>query len=91
MVVYLIHFERPLHHAKHYVGWAEDLESRLKRHRSGSGGRLMAAVKRAGIGWAVVRTWDGADRNFERKIKNSRAVGRRYCPICRGEDGGEDE
>lgn len=80
--VYLIHFERPYQHARHYIGWTEDLSARLQAHRDGCGSALMAAVTRAGIGWVVARTWEGEDRGFERRLhrrKNSRA---RLCPIC---------
>lgn len=30
--IYLLHFDKPLHHAKHYLGLADDLEARLARH-----------------------------------------------------------
>jgi hypothetical protein len=80
--IYLIHFDKPYHHAKHYLGWANDrnLEARLEHHRNGNGSRLMAAVAKAGIEWKVVRTWRGS-RDTERTMKNNGAVGK-YCPIC---------
>jgi predicted GIY-YIG superfamily endonuclease len=77
--VYLIHFERPYQHARHYAGWASDLTGRLRHHRQGNGSRLMAAVSAARIPWRVVRTWD-ADRNFERKLKQHSLT--RFCPVC---------
>lgn len=81
--VYLIHFERPYKHARHYIGWASDLEGRLEHHRKGSGAVLMAVVTKAGIAWSVVQTWTG-DRNFERRLKN-RKSSPRFCPACREE------
>ena len=38
-MIYLIHFDRPLHHARHYLGYCADgtLEVRLIRHRAGRG------------------------------------------------------
>ena len=30
--VYLLHFEVPYRHAQHYLGWTEDLPTRLKDH-----------------------------------------------------------
>jgi hypothetical protein len=30
--VYLLHFDRPYRHARHYLGWAEDLDNRLAEH-----------------------------------------------------------
>jgi predicted GIY-YIG superfamily endonuclease len=48
--VYLLHFDRPLKHAKHYLGYANDLQARLEQHRSGNGARLIQVVQEAGIG-----------------------------------------
>lgn len=78
--MYLIHFTTPYRHARHYLGWAANLEARLDHHRAGTGARLMAVVTNAGIDWRVVRTWDG-DRTFERRLKNGRNVPR-LCPVC---------
>jgi predicted GIY-YIG superfamily endonuclease len=36
-VVYLLHFDRPYKRARHYLGFAEDLERRLELHRAGRG------------------------------------------------------
>jgi site-specific DNA-cytosine methylase len=30
--VYLLHFDRPYKHARHYLGWAESLDARLAVH-----------------------------------------------------------
>lgn len=79
-LVYLIHFAEPYEHARHYVGWTQNLPWRLGHHRAGTGSRLMAAVSKAGIDWAVVRTWPGASRSFERRIKAKAAA--RWCPVC---------
>lgn len=82
--VYLIHFERPFKHARHYVGYADHLEERLKHHKSGNGANLMRIVTEAGIPWEVVRIWEDATRDDERKIKNTGHVPH-YCPVCRKE------
>lgn len=79
--IYLLHFEAPLAHAQHYVGFAENLEARLERHRKGNGARLVAAFAEKGIGFKLARTWPG-DRTEERRIKNLKNTPR-YCPICR--------
>jgi len=82
--VYLIHFDVPYHHARHYVGWSGDIESRLALHRKGSSkARLMEVVHDAGIGWHVAWVWPGEDRTFERMIKDRKHTAR-FCPICRG-------
>jgi predicted GIY-YIG superfamily endonuclease len=82
--IYLLHFARPYRHARHYLGFAEDLEQRLAQHRAGRGARLVQVVLGAGIGFEVARTWKG-DRRLERRLKNQRNAPARLCPICRGE------
>lgn len=81
--VYLIHFERPVRHAQHYIGWTglELLDTRIERHRAGNGSKLMAHVEGLGIGWSVARTWEG-DRGMERRLKKRRNA-RELCPVCK--------
>lgn len=80
--VYLIHFDKPFRHARHYIGWASDLDGRLAHHRKGTGANLLKHVARAGIGWVLARTWEG-DRTMERRLKNRKNAAQ-LCPICRG-------
>ena len=83
-MLYLICFDRPLKHARHYLGFSKSdktLPKRIEHHRKGSGARLMAAVAAAGIDFRVVRTWDDGDRNEERRLKN-RHNGPKLCPHC---------
>jgi predicted GIY-YIG superfamily endonuclease len=82
-LVYLVHFERPYHHARHYVGFTDDVERRMEEHRAGAGARLLAALVRAGVAFTVVFTWPGASRAFERKI-HSYKKSWVLCPTCRG-------
>lgn len=78
--VYLIHFSEPYKHAKHYVGWSDNIEERVAQHIKGQGSRLCQVVVEAGITLLWVRSWDGADRKFERKLHNKgKSV---FCPIC---------
>jgi len=95
MAVYLLHFETPYRHAQHYVGFTEDLEARLERHRAGNGARLLEVVTQAGIAWELVRAWPRGSRELERAIKRA-GHSPRLCPVCnpegcwrmrRGEDG----
>jgi predicted GIY-YIG superfamily endonuclease len=88
--VYLIHFDRPIGdldnprgQARHYLGYTEDLEARLKAHRSGNGSAIMAAVARAGVSWRLARTWAG-ERTLERRLKR-RHNSPQLCPICKRE------
>ena len=81
--VYLLHFSRPLHHARHYLGSTSDLDARLAQHRAGRGARLLEVVIGLGITFEVTRTWDG-DRQLERQLKRRKASPR-LCPVCRGQ------
>jgi hypothetical protein len=81
--VYLLHFDTPLAHAKHYLGWAEDAEKRVQKHFEGTSGvKIMDAVHRNRISFTVARVWDGVTRTFERSLKNRGGLGQ-FCPICR--------
>jgi len=42
--VYLIHLVTPLKHARHYLGFSEDLFKRLQKHRTGQGAAFMKAI-----------------------------------------------
>lgn len=78
--VYLLHLDPPYKHARHYTGFASDLDERLKDHRAGRGARLLQVVKEAGGTFRLVRTWPGT-RTLERAIKDMRAAPR-LCPEC---------
>lgn len=77
---YLLHFERPLHHAQHYLGTTLRLGLRLTLHQIGRGARLPAAFREHQIGFELARTWRGY-RDKERQLK-ARKNGRELCPIC---------
>lgn len=79
--VYLLHLDRPLKHARHYLGWAIDHERRNGEHESGNGSPMLRAAKAEGIGWTIARVWTGVTRRFERKLKNGGGSSR-LCPLC---------
>ena len=90
MAVYLLHFDRPFKHAKHYVGYAADekLHARVDEHYNATPGdgkhhRLMQVIRAAGISFTLARVWPAAGRERERALK-ARGKGR-VCPICRAE------
>jgi predicted GIY-YIG superfamily endonuclease len=83
MCVYLIHFETPYKHAKHYLGYSDDLAGRLACHAHGNGAKLMAVIARNDIRWVVSRVWLRGDRSLERRLKNYHS-GVKLCPICQG-------
>lgn len=85
--VYLLHFNQPLGNpdsprgqARHYLGWAPVLASRLEAHLRGQGAAITRAARERGISWEVVSTWEG-DYTLERRLKALHA-GPRLCPIC---------
>lgn len=82
--VYLIHLEKPISHARHYIGWAKWFSNRIRHHRQGTGARLLAEAVRREINFDVVRTWENEDGNFERSLKNQKNA-KRFCPVCLGE------
>ena len=78
--IYLLHFNQPLAHAKHYIGWASDLDARLAVHAAGNGARILEVAAARGITWRLARTWCG-NRRRERQLKSRGAT--RRCPVCR--------
>lgn len=85
--IYLLHFERPLHHARHYIGWTQkDVAERLARHLDGNanrrGSKLVYHARRQGLRMVVARLWLEVDRHYERSLKK-RGGASRLCPICK--------
>lgn len=85
-MVYLLHFNTPYKHARHYLGYTRSgrtLPARLDAHQHGDGARLMEVITDNGITFTLARTWKGkrANRRFERILhrqNNTPAL----CPIC---------
>ncbi len=79
-LVYLLHFDRPYRHAKHYTGFTHDLDLRIAQHIVGDGAGLLQVIQTHGIGWQLARTWPGT-RATERALKRQGGASRR-CPLC---------
>ena len=93
--VYLLHFNirpdeviqptrddaRKPFHARHYLGWAENAQSRIQEHREGTAARLTQHLKSLGITFEVAKIWADATRAFERRLKDQGGLSR-HCPIC---------
>lgn len=79
---YLLHFERPIYGAQHYLGWSVDITRRVRKHLNGTGARLVRQALKAGISVELVRIWPTTDRREERVLKHRQAP-KRYCPRCR--------
>lgn len=88
VTAYLIHFDTPYKHARHYIGVAKgNVEDRIRAHEKGQGARLMQVIKQAGITWRVARIWEGVPFFYELKLK-ARGGASRLCPICQGKSVG---
>lgn len=89
-VVYMLHFERPIGKARHYVGSTESpaLRARIKRHKSGGGAALTSEAVRLKIPMRIAHIWTAQSRAREQEIK---AAGKfsRHCVYCRAERRGE--
>lgn len=86
MSVYILHFHTPLKHARHYTGYAKDVEERFQSHVSGTGARITQVCNEQGITYEIARVFKGKkyNRTFERRLKRTHKV-KFYCPICMGE------
>lgn len=81
--IYLLHFSKPFKHARHYTGWAKDVERRTAEHIEGGCkcNPLVKAASAAGIRIEVARIYPGKTRDQERAMKNQGGASRR-CPLC---------
>jgi predicted GIY-YIG superfamily endonuclease len=81
-IVYLLHLERSYRHARHYIGFTQNLEQRLADHRAGRGSpSLIAAAVAHGIEFELAAIWED-DRHDERSLHRQKNTRARLCPIC---------
>ena len=82
-MIYLIHFQTPFMHCKHYLGYCADdrLEKRIYEHFNAPRVALMQMIKRKGIPWEVARLMEGG-RDREAHLKYQIKKIAPYCPIC---------
>ena len=81
--VYLLHFKQPFKHARHYLGYTDNLQVRLALHANGHGARLTQVVKDSGGSWVLARIWEPGSRDLEHRLKRWHS-GVKLCPICQG-------
>lgn len=84
MFIYVLHFDTPLEHARHYTGSTTNLRKRLQAHAKGTGARLTEVIKEKGITWRLASLFQcktNQHRSVERRIKKQNN-GPRYCKIC---------
>lgn len=82
--LYLLHFDPPYQHARHYLGYADNVERRVVEHLSSSSksSPLVRAALANGSTVELVRTWPGGTRTLERRLKRRHNHGP-LCPTCR--------
>jgi cytosine/adenosine deaminase-related metal-dependent hydrolase len=85
-MIYILHIDPPLAHARHYVGWTadEDVSRRVREHLEQTGrrpSRLVAAALAAGRAVTLAGALEG-DRALERRLK-ARKGAASFCPLCR--------
>ncbi len=81
--VYLIHLEKKIAHAQHYIGSTTNLEKRLKCHRykrKCGGSPLLKEANKRKIAWRLAKVWR-VSREFEFILKRQKHTAR-YCPTC---------
>lgn len=83
MMLYLLHFDRPLGRARHYLGCTTEarLHTRLREHAAGKGASLTRAVFARAIPVYLARIFPQLSYDDERRIKNGGNL-RNYCPLC---------
>lgn len=82
-MIYLLHFSKPINPSRptqHYLGWTNDIDERLRKHRLGRGSRLCEVAAERGITIKLAELIPG-DRTVERQLKRQKNH-RRICPIC---------
>lgn len=82
-LVYLLHLDKPVAHARHYIGLTRphQVHTRMLQHVGGRGARLLKIAASQGIGFTLVKSWAVTDPLQERQIKR-RYRSKRLCPIC---------
>ena len=88
LIMYLLHFDRPLSNRQHYLGSTLEARkgARWLSHAKGQGGAFTRRFAKAGIGFQVAAVWPISCRLVEHDRKKHGHLDR-LCPICRGELG----
>lgn len=85
--IYLLHLDKPLHHARHYAGCTTDLTQRLITHATGHGSHLTRHLYLIGIGWTlggIYQAKEGCNLRAIERILKDQKHGPRYCTLCTG-------
>jgi predicted GIY-YIG superfamily endonuclease/GNAT superfamily N-acetyltransferase len=83
-LIYVLHFDTPLAHARHYIGCTENLRARLTAHANGAGSRICRELIKREIGWKLGGLYQCTHkqmRRLERSLKDQKHSSR-FCEIC---------
>lgn len=82
-MIYLIHFERKVGKAQHYLGYCEDarLGARMREHVRGTAAALTREATKRGIGLLLARTFPGGSLD-EEAIHKRHGRFHLMCPLC---------
>lgn len=85
LVVYMLHFSKPVGRARHYVGSTFEhlLIRRLHAHAGGRGASLTRAAATAGARLTLVMVQPIFSRSDEYRIKRNGHF-KDHCPLCNG-------
>lgn len=82
--IYVLHFNEPLHHARHYTGCTTHLQARLTAHANGQGSSLSRYMWANQLEWTLGSLFvctKAAMRRHERALKNTNNAPK-FCGIC---------
>lgn len=82
--IYVLHFDTPLSHARHYIGCTESLRQRLTAHAIGAGSRICRELIERGVTFRLGGLYTCSHRRMrtlERTLKNQHNSDR-YCQLC---------
>ena len=82
-VLYLLHFERKIAHAQHYLGCCREdrLETRLTEHARGHGAKLVAHAVRTENPIYLARVFPELGFESEKAVKRNSHF-KNLCPVC---------
>lgn len=82
--VYILHFDEPIEHARHYIGSSNQLTQRLYAHAVGRGATLTQVAFFRGIGFRIGYVGQArrlSPRSLERRAKHWHGA-YQFCAIC---------
>lgn len=84
MAIFLLHFTKPYHHCRHYLGCSKMDYNQWIISQVSAGGGVLPAAYEAGVGLELAYEWPDGDMRLMRMIKRQNNAAR-YCPICKEE------